>query len=65
MRLDPLRIVCVRPAPKSRSAVSGPSAYEDQDQKRCADQRLPGWSRSYWLRALLVGLALAGKRLMW
>jgi len=32
MRLDPLRIVCVRPAPKSRWAVSGLFAYEDQKQ---------------------------------
>jgi hypothetical protein len=32
MRLDPLRVVCVQPAPKSRLAVSGLSACEDQDQ---------------------------------
>jgi hypothetical protein len=32
MRLDPLRVACVQPAPKSRLAVSGLSAYEDQDQ---------------------------------
>ncbi len=30
MRLGPLRETCVQPAPKSRSAVAGPFAYEDQ-----------------------------------
>ena len=30
MRLGPLRDTCVQPAPKSRLAVSGSSAYEDQ-----------------------------------
>ena len=33
MRLDPLHETCVQPAPKSRLAVSGLSAYEDQKQK--------------------------------
>jgi hypothetical protein len=37
MRLDPLRVVYVRPAPKSRLAVTGLFAYEDH--KREADQK--------------------------
>jgi len=32
MRLDLLRVVCVRPAPKSRLAVFGMFVYEDQKQ---------------------------------
>jgi hypothetical protein len=32
MRLGPLRVVCVRPAPKSRLAVFGLSMYENQKQ---------------------------------
>jgi hypothetical protein len=32
MPLGPLRVVCVRPAPKSRLAVFEPFAYEDQKQ---------------------------------
>jgi hypothetical protein len=42
MRLGPLRVVCVRPAPKSRLAVIEPFAYEDQKQIRSrseADQK--------------------------
>ena len=34
MRLGPLRIVCVRPAPKSRFASSECYVYENPDQKR-------------------------------
>jgi hypothetical protein len=34
MRLGPLRVVCVQPAPKSRLAVTGLFAYEDQDQEQ-------------------------------
>jgi hypothetical protein len=36
MRLGPLRKTCVQPAPKSRLAVFGLFAFEDQeqDQKR-------------------------------
>ena len=37
MPLDPLRIVYVQPAPKSRLAVTGLFAYEDH--KREADQK--------------------------
>jgi len=81
MPLGPLRVVCVQPAPKSRLAVTGLFAYEDQKQikvksrsrsKADQDQKLPGWSRSYSpsqshrLHALLlVGPALAGKRPVW
>jgi hypothetical protein len=32
MRLSPLRVVCVRPAPKSRLVVSGLYVFEDQQQ---------------------------------
>jgi len=32
MRLDPLRVVYVRPAPKSRLVSSEPFAYEDQQR---------------------------------
>jgi hypothetical protein len=32
MPLGPLRVVCVRPAPKSRWVSFGLFAYEDQDQ---------------------------------
>jgi hypothetical protein len=42
MRLGPLRETCVQPAPKSRLAVIGPFAYEDQKQIRSrseADQK--------------------------
>jgi hypothetical protein len=51
MPLGPLRKTCVQPAPKSRLAVSGLFAYEDQEQKQVkgkgrsraqADQGLPG-----------------------
>jgi hypothetical protein len=34
MRLDPLCVVYVQPAPKSRLAVFGLFAYEDQEQKQ-------------------------------
>ncbi len=40
MRLGPLRVVCVRPAPKSRSAVSGLFVFEDQ--KRLVGPALAG-----------------------
>ena len=45
MRLDPLRETCVQPAPKSRLAVPGRFAYENQKQIKSAleaDQQLPG-----------------------
>jgi hypothetical protein len=56
MRLDPLRVVYVQPAPKSRCVVFGPFAFEDQkhlksrseaEQKQSksrakAEQKLPG-----------------------
>jgi hypothetical protein len=41
MRLGPLRVVCVQPAPKSRLAVFGLYVQEDQKQINCrstADQ---------------------------
>jgi hypothetical protein len=38
MRLGPLRVVCVQPAPKSRLAVSGLSAYEDHKQIKSRSQ---------------------------
>jgi hypothetical protein len=34
MRLDPLCVVYVQPAPKSRLAVFGLFAYEDREQKQ-------------------------------
>jgi hypothetical protein len=34
MPLDPLRIACVQPAPKSRFVVSGLLRYEDQKPER-------------------------------
>jgi hypothetical protein len=39
MRLDPLRETCVQPAPKSRLAVSGLFAYEDQEEIKSALSR--------------------------
>jgi hypothetical protein len=51
MPLGPLRKTCVQPAPKSRLAVVGLFAYEDQEHKQIksksrsrakADQGLPG-----------------------
>ncbi len=41
LRLGPLRETCVQPAPKSRLAVSGLFAQEDQRRFK-ADQKLPG-----------------------
>jgi hypothetical protein len=58
MRLGPLRVVCVRPAPKSRLAVFEPFAYEDQKQIK----RFPTEAGLTGARGLLVGPALAGKR---
>ena len=34
LRLGPLRVVCVRPAPKSRLAVPRLFAFQDQDQRQ-------------------------------
>ena len=48
LRLGPLRVVYVRPAPKSRLAVTEPFVYEDQKQ----------------IKARIVGPALAGKRVV-
>jgi hypothetical protein len=59
MRLDPLRVVCVRPAPKSRFAVIEPFVPEDQKQiKRFPAEAGPT------VGAIIVGPALAGKLLM-
>ncbi|GEM_PF-3374465 len=52
MPLDPLRIACVRPAPKSRSAASEPSCEKDQQQqpeRNCAPfapHTFAGYTRS-------------------
>ena len=50
MRLGPLHVVCVRPAPRSRLAASGRFAQEDQDQKQIksfpADAGPTGCTRS-------------------
>jgi hypothetical protein len=64
MPLGPLHETCVQPAPKSRLAVFGLFAYEDQRQikgksKACRLTPVP-----LGARGVLVGLALAGKPLI-
>jgi hypothetical protein len=71
MRLGPLRVVYVQPAPKSRLAVTEPFVYEDQKQINGFPGRT-GFSREEagvtttnftdYTRCFLVGPALAGKR---
>ena len=67
MPLGPLRETCVQPAPKSRSAVSGLSVYEDQKQIRSrseADQkRIKGGLRPKDTGGL-VGVSLLAKALV-
>jgi hypothetical protein len=63
MRLGPLRVVCVRPAPKSRLVVSGLFAYEDQDQKQKQKPSFPAKAGpTNCTHCYLVGPASAGKR---
>ncbi len=70
MRLGPLRVVYDRPAPKSRLAVSGPSAHEDQQQIKSRSRADQEQIKSFpaeagptdCTRCFLVGPALAGKR---
>ncbi len=56
----PLRGPCVRPAPKSRLAVSGPFVFEDQDQEQI--NGFPAEAGPTNCTRAFVGLALAGKR---
>jgi hypothetical protein len=56
MRLDPLPETSVQPAPKSRLAVSGPSAYEDQERIK----GFPAEAGPTDTPHTLVGPALAG-----
>ena len=67
MRLGPLRETCVQPAPKSRLAVTGPCAYEDQKQIKSfpAEAGPTGGAAGPTdgaRCAFLVGPASAGKR---
>ena len=66
MPLGPLRVVCVRPAPKSRLAVFEPLAYEDQKQIKSRSKADRGRIRA-GLRAKdtggLVGVSLLTKAL--
>ncbi|MGI3744298.1 MAG: hypothetical protein ACRYF8_02310, partial [Janthinobacterium lividum] len=76
MRLDPLRVVCVRPAPKSRLVLSGLFVLKIKSRSEADQKQIKGFPAEagptdcafvrLWLfplnaLLLLVGPALAGK----